>query len=137
MTAASIDTGVGPRVLIVDDHEAMLTRATSVLRTSCRIVGTALNGRAAIAAARDLDPEVIVLDISMPGMSGFEVAEQLRASGSTAAVIFLTVHEEEEFMTVARAAGGLGYVVKPRLSRDLADAVREARAGRSFTSPKT
>src|SRR4051812_40585257 len=122
------EKGALPRVLLVDDNEAMLSRAALVLRSSCTIVGTARDGRTALAAAADLSPDVIVLDISMPGMTGLEVAATLRDTGSTAAVIFLTVHEEEEFLTVARDAGGLGYVVKPRLSTDLVEAVREARA---------
>jgi DNA-binding NarL/FixJ family response regulator len=126
-----------PRVLLVDDNEAMLSRAAAVLRSSCTIVGTARDGRTAIAAAAELSPDIIVLDISMPGMTGLEVASTLRAGGSTAAVIFLTVHEEDEFLTVARESGGLGYVVKPRLSTDLVEAVREARAGRSFISPRS
>jgi DNA-binding NarL/FixJ family response regulator len=77
---------------------------------------------------------VIVLDISMPGMTGFQVAASLRKSGSTAAVVFLTVHDEEEFVLAAKAAGGIGYVVKSRLRTDLIAAVQEARAGRSFVS---
>jgi two-component system, NarL family, invasion response regulator UvrY len=68
----------------------------------------------------------------MPDINGLEVASRLRAGGSTAAVVFLTVHEEDEFMDVARAAGGVGYVIKPRLTTDLVTAVREITAGRRF-----
>ena len=75
-----------------------------------------------------------MLDISMPGMTGLEVADSLRKAGSTAAVVFLTVHDGEEFILAARAAGGIGYVVKPRLGSDLVFAVQEARAGRPFVS---
>jgi len=125
-----------PRVLLVDDNEAMLSRAAATLQASCTVVGTARDGISALEAAAALRPEVIVLDISMPGMTGLEVATMLRDGGSTAAVIFLTVHEEDEFMAVARAAGGLGYVIKPRLAVDLVDAVREASAGRPFVSPR-
>ena len=71
----------------------------------------------------------------MPGMNGLEVARHLRTTGSTAAVVFLTVHDEEEFVDAAKAAGAIGYVVKPRLASDLMLAVREARAGRTFVSP--
>ena len=79
-----------------------------------------------------MQPDVIVLDISMPGMTGFEVASRLRKAGSKAAVVFLTVHDDEDFMQAAKAAGGIGYVVKPRLASDLAVAVLEAgRAARS------
>jgi DNA-binding NarL/FixJ family response regulator len=123
------------RVLIVDDNEAILARTTAVLRASCEVVGAARDGRAALASAASLRPDVIVLDISMPGMTGLEVASSLRQAGSTAAVVFLTVHNEEEFVEAAIAAGGLGYVTKPRLGTDLVAAVREAKAGRGFFSP--
>lgn len=113
----------------------MLARVASVLTPGCKIVGTASDGRGALDAARALGPDVIVLDISMPGMTGFEVASRLRTSGSKAAVVFLTVHDEEGFVQAAIAAGGIGYVVKSRLASDLATAVREARAGRPFVSP--
>jgi DNA-binding NarL/FixJ family response regulator len=122
------------RVLLVDDNEAMLTRAAAALASCCEIVGRTRDGRSALAAARALRPDVIVLDISMPGMSGLEVAESLRAAGSTAALVFLTVHQEEEFILAARAVGAIGYVVKPRLCSDLPFAVQEASAGRPFVS---
>ena len=73
---------------------------------------------------------MIVLDISMPGMTGLEVASRLRKSGSKAAVVFLTVHFEEDFKEAALSAGGIGYVLKPRLASDLIAAVQEAQAGR-------
>ena len=123
------------RVLLVDDNEAMLARATSILSPAFVVVGAVPEGRAALEAARSLQPDVIVLDISMPGMTGLEVAASLRQSGSTAAVVFLTVHNEEVFVLAAKAAGGIGYVVKPRLASDLMLAVREASAGREFVSP--
>ena len=124
------------RVLLIDDNDAMVARATAVLSPSCTIVGSAADGPAALRAAQTLRPQVIVLDISMPGMNGLEVAQHLRRSGSTAAVVFLTVHDEEEFVEAARAAGAIGYVVKPRLASDLMVAVHEAEAGRPFISPR-
>jgi two-component system response regulator DesR len=132
----SSTTSCSPRVLLVDDNEAILSRAAAVLTPGCVILGTVTNGPAAIEAARTLRPDVIVLDISMPGMTGFEVAFRLRECGSTAAVVFLTVHEgDEELVAAAKAAGVIGYVVKARLVSDLMCAVREARAGRPFVSP--
>ena len=124
-----------PRILLVDDNEAMLARSAAVLSPYCIVVGTARNGRVALEAARTLQPDVIVLDISMPGMSGIELASRLRAGGSKAALVFLTVHDDEELILAARDAGGIGYVVKPRLGADLVRAVQEARAGRPFLSP--
>ena len=123
------------RVLLVDDNEAMLARAAAALGTDCVVVGKAMDGQAALLAAQSLHPDVVVLDISMPGMSGLDVALRLHELGSTSVVIFLTVHSEEEFVQAGRSAGGLGYVVKPRLASDLKVAIREARAGREFVSP--
>jgi DNA-binding NarL/FixJ family response regulator len=122
------------RVLLVDDNEFMLGRVAAVLRSSCAVVGTAKDGPSALAAVAALHPDVIVLDISMPGMTGLEVASRLRASGSTAEVVFLTVHEDTDLIEAASAAGGLGYVVKPRLTADLPLAVHEAREHRPFVS---
>jgi DNA-binding NarL/FixJ family response regulator len=121
-----------PRVLLVDDNDAILTRSVAILRDSCAIVGTARDGTLGIAMAAALCPDVIVLDISMPGRSGLEVAAALRESGSSAAIVFVSAHDDAEFIEVARAAGGVGYVFKPRLSSDLPGAVRAASAGGSF-----
>ena len=134
-SATSSSVGKIARVLLVDDNEAMLARVAAVLERECEIVGSVKDGPAALAAADALRPDVIVLDISMPGMSGLEVATRLRKAGSTAAVVFLTVHDEEEFALAAQAAGARGYVVKSRLLSDLMTAVRAAQGGGSFTSP--
>jgi DNA-binding NarL/FixJ family response regulator len=123
------------RVLLADDNGAMLARVAAVLPPVCTVVGSVKDGRSALAAAEQLLPDVIVLDVSMPGLNGIEVAARLRELGSTAAVVFLSVHNEEELIQAAIEAGGLGYVVKTRLASDLGVAVREARAGRAFVSP--
>ncbi len=123
-----------PRVLLADDHQPIRIRAAQVLARDYDIVGSVADGQATIDAAASLHPDVIVLDISMPPTSGFSVASRLRSGGSHAAIVFLTVLADEEFVSAARAAGGLGYVVKPKLASDLPVAVREALAGRSFVS---
>jgi DNA-binding NarL/FixJ family response regulator len=123
------------RVLLVDDNEVMLKRVATVLTPGCVVVGSATDGPTAVMAALALNPDVVVLDVSMPGMTGLEVAIRLRMSGSDAAVVFLTIHEEEDIVSAAQASGGIGYVVKPRLASDLLVAVREAREGRPFVSP--
>jgi DNA-binding NarL/FixJ family response regulator len=123
------------RVLLVDDNQAILARVETVLSPACVVVGSATDGKTAVRAALSLEPDVVVLDISMPGMSGFEVAARLRTEGSSAAVVFLTVHDEEELISAAKQSGGMGYVVKPRIGSDLLTAVKEAHAGRPFTSP--
>src|SRR4029453_4767241 len=115
----SSTTSSEPRVLLVDDNDAMLARAASALTPGCLVVGAAKEGQAALEAAGALHPDVIVLDISMPGMTGREIACHSRRAGSTAALVFLTVHDEDEIVSAARAAGGIGYVVKSRLASDL------------------
>jgi len=121
-------------VLLVDDNQAMLARAAAALAATCVVVGQVQDGAAALVAAATLRPDVIVLDISMPGMSGLEVASRLRSAGSRAAIVFLTVHNDTEVVEAALAAGGSGYVIKTRLASDLVHAVREARARRMFVS---
>jgi len=133
---SSMTSSERPRVLLVDDNEDMLGRAAAVLSPVCTIVGAVKDGPSALQAAEQYHPDVIVLDISMPGMNGLEVAASLRSSGSTAAIVFLTVHHDNEIVRATRAAGGIGFVVKPRLRSDLVRAVMEARAGRPFVSGK-
>lgn len=124
------------RVLLVDDHAGMLARTASVLARECTVVGTATDGATALDAATKLQPDVIVLDISMPGMNGFEVAARLRAAGSRAAVVFLSAYDDEEFMAAALAAGAAGYVLKQCLSSQLMGAVRSAGATGALTPPR-
>src|SRR5262245_64092418 len=112
----------------------MTPRASSVLSHVCEVVGSAQYVPASLHAIASLTPEVVVLDISMPGMTGFEVASRLKAEGSTAAIVFLTVHEDEAVFRAAKAVGGLGYVVKSRLASDLEQAVIAASEGRAFAS---
>jgi DNA-binding NarL/FixJ family response regulator len=131
---SSITSSEPPRVLLVDDNAAILARASAALTPSCTIVAAVTNGEAAVDAARKFRPDIIVLDISMPGMTGFEVAVRLRKAGSKAALVFLTVHADEELVVAAKAVGAIGYVVKARLGSDLAAAVRAASAGRTFVS---
>jgi len=136
MKALSADSPAeAARVLLVDDNEWMLAAAASVLSSSVIVVGAVREGQAALNAARALRPDVIVMDISIPGLNGIEVAKLLRESGSQAAVVFLSVYDDEELIVAARNSGGLGYVVKQRLASDLEVAVREAFAGRPYTSP--
>ncbi len=123
-----------PRVLLVDDNQAILDRAKAVLSPACAIVGAVKDGPAALEAAVTLRPDVIVLDISMPGMGGLEVASRLKAARSTAAIVFLTVYYDEEIVRAAKAAGGTAYVLKPRLASDLLAATLEANVGRRFLS---
>lgn len=123
------------RVLLADDHADFLTAATRLLEAEFEIVATVSDGKAVVEEATRLEPDLLVLDIGMPSLNGIEAARQLRADGSHAKIVFLTVHDDGDYVRAAQAASALGYVVKPRLASDLKTALREALAGRSFVSP--
>ncbi len=124
-----------PRVLLADDHLMMREKVTRMLESEFDIIGAVTNGQALLKEATELDPDIVILDITMPGLSGIETARRLRETGSHAKIVFLTVHEDPDFIREALATGALGYVVKPRLASDLLVAMREALEGRSFVSP--
>jgi DNA-binding NarL/FixJ family response regulator len=124
-----------PRVLLADDHQPIIERITALLQSSFEIVGVVSNGADLLAEAQKLQPDLIVLDISMPGLTGIEAAHQLREAGSSAKVVFLTVHERVEFVHACLAEGALGYVVKSRMAVDLIPAIRDALSGHRFISP--
>ena len=105
-----------------------------MLSPSFDVVDRVSDGRAALEATLKLKPDLVVLDISMPLMSGIEVAEELQWQGSKAKVVFLTVHEDYDILKTCRAAGGLGYVIKVLMDTDLVSAINEALAGHIFTS---
>lgn len=121
-----------PRVLLVDDLPEILAYCAEILKPNYEIVGTAPDGKSAIAAFEKTTPDVVVLDVSMPGLDGIEVARRLRSSGCLAAIVFLSA--EMEFVTAALQAGGSGFVTKTLIDSDLPVAIKEALAGRVFVS---
>jgi DNA-binding NarL/FixJ family response regulator len=123
------------RVLLADDHQDFLAVATRLLEPEFDVVKTVGNGRAVLDEAARLQPDVLVLDISMPVLNGIEAARRLKAAGCGAKIVFLTVHGDADYVRAALGAGAHGYVVKCRLASDLLPALREALAGRSFVSP--
>ena len=123
------------RVLLVDDNGEMLTDLRDELSAEFEIAGTADNGEQAIREVLRLDPDVIVLDITMPVMNGLQVASSLRDMHRRTKILFLTIHEEPEYISAAFSVGACGYVTKRRLASDLALAIREVSVGRNFLSP--
>jgi DNA-binding NarL/FixJ family response regulator len=124
-----------PRILLADDHPAALAQAVHVLEERNEIVGTVPDGLELLDAAGRLDPDLVVLDISMPGLGGFDAARRLKQSGSRSKLVFLTVWEDPDFVREALALGAEAYVVKSRLASDLLHAVSEVMSGRKFISP--
>lgn len=123
------------RVILADDHEAVLDRITRLLATEFNVVGTATNGQQALDAVRELKPDILVLDISMPVINGIETAHRLKEDGAETHIVFLTVHDDPDFARAAVEAGALGYVIKQRIASDLIKAIKDAHAGRTFLSP--
>ena len=115
----------------------MRDRVVRLLAPEFEVVGTVPDGQALLKADSEMRPDVCVIDISMPIIGGIDAAGELKARGSRAKIVFLTVHEDPDFVQAALKAGALGYVLKSRLATDLCPAIKEALAGRLFISPST
>ncbi len=123
------------RVLLADDHEDFLAIEAQLLEQEFDVIEKVGNGQASLEEIARLQPDILVLDITMPVMNGIEVARQLQASGSPVKIIFLSVHDDPDYVRAALAAGAIGYVVKCHIASDLLPALRGASAGHSFVSP--
>ena len=122
------------RILIADDHELVRRGIRSLLEdhSGWEICGEARDGREAVELCRQLDPDLILLDIEMPGLNGLEVARQIGSTSPRTRVIILTVHDSEEVVREAVAVGTRGFVLKSDLGRDLVTAVEALRHNRTF-----
>jgi DNA-binding NarL/FixJ family response regulator len=123
------------RVLLADDNSILLNSVARLLENEFEVVARVADGTAAVRECERLHPHVVVLDISMANLSGIDVARRLRDSGSDSRIVFLTVHEDPDFISAAIGAGGRAYVAKSRLRTDLVVGIRAALAGELFISP--
>lgn len=123
------------RLLVADDHRAMLDSLVRLLSCEFEVVATASDGLAVVETATRLQPDVLVLDIAMPGLNGIAAAARLKESGSTAKVVFVTNLRDREFVQESLALGDIGFVVKDRLVADLLPAIHQVLSGHSFISP--
>ena len=123
-----------PRILLADDHKEMRDRIKRHLELEFDVVAAVENGSTLLEAAARLNPDICLLDISMPVLNGIETAIKLKESGSTAKVLFLTIHEDPDFLKAALRAGASGYVLKRRMASDLRPAIRDVLAGQIFIS---
>ena len=114
------------RIIVVDDHAGMLEKMVSMLQSEFDVVATAQNGVAAVDAVRRFNPDLIVLDISMSPMNGFEVTRHLRDSGARIAIVLVSGYHDPEIEREAFAAGADAFVTKSRLQQELSSAVRNA-----------
>ena len=132
MSGPRSTTGVGerPRVVIADDHPGMRKAIEEVLSSSFEVVAAVADGRQAVEAAHQFDPDVVVLDISLPVLDGFGAARELVGRGTRAKLLFLSVHDADKYVADAIGAGAQGYVAKPRMAIDLEDAITHVLQGR-------
>jgi len=124
-----------PRLLVADDHRAMLDSLVGLLSGEFDVVATVSDGLSAVTKAALLEPDLLVLDIAMPGLSGIAAAARLKESGSSAKIVFVTNLKNREFVQESLALGEIGFVDKDRLVADLLPAIRNVLAGQSFVSP--
>ena len=125
-----------PRVLLADDHQALTERVATLLGASYEIVGAVSNGRELVKEAIRLQPDVIILDITMPLMDGIEAAHEMRERGLASRLVFLTIHYEDEFVKACLDEGGQGYVLKAHMRTHLIPAIEAALMGCTFLSAK-
>jgi len=122
------------RVVLADDHQEVIASIRGTLGDEFEVIEAVANGNQAVIAVLASDPDVLVIDISMPILDGLQAARKLQKNNCRVKIIFLTIHEDREFIAAALSTGAMGYVTKPRLSTDLVFAIHEALKGNIFVS---
>ena len=125
------------RVLLADDHTLIRAGLRLVVdqEPEFTVVGEAADGRQAVALAQSLKPDIVVMDIGMPGLNGIEACRQIRESLPETQVVMLSMHSDEGYVLRALKAGARAYLLKDSAEADLARAIRAASEGKSFFSP--
>lgn len=122
------------RVLLLDDHPAVLRQVVELLPAGFEVVASLQDSATLPEAMEKHRPDLVVLDITLPGASGIELASRLHSASPSGKVVFLTVHDDADYARAGFAAGGIGYVIKARLATDLVPALKAALEGRRFLS---
>jgi DNA-binding NarL/FixJ family response regulator len=123
-----------PRLLLADDHTILLEGLKALLAPEFEVVAMAADGRAVLEVAERHQPDLIVLDISMPGLNGIEAARRLKQSNPRAKLIVLTMHPDLSFVRAALEAGVSGYVLKQSAATELVTALHDVDSGRRYIS---
>ena len=124
-----------PRIILADDHKIVLEGLKNLLEPAFDLVGTVENGRALLAAAKKLHPDVIVADISMPMLNGIEAVRKIKKISPHVKVVFLTMHPDVSYATEAFEAGASGYVLKHSAPAELVYAINEVISGNTYITP--
>ena len=123
------------RILLADDHRIVAEGLHGMLEPEFEVVGIVEDGRALVAQAKALAPDVIVADITMPLLNGIEAVLQLKKAEVAAKVVFLTMHQDATYAARAFEIGASGFVLKHSAPSELVTAIREALAGRTYVTP--
>ena len=123
------------RVLLADDHRLLREAFARLLESECEVVGVVADGRAVLAEAPILRPDIVVLDIAMPLLNGLDTARQLKKMMPETKVIFLTMNEDADVAAEAFRSGASGYLLKNSAASELLQAIREVSRGRSYVTP--
>lgn len=125
------------RILLADDHAVLRAGLRALLNAEpdMEVVGEAANGQQAVERAQELKPDVIVMDLSMPGKGGLDATKQIKEQGLSARVLVLTVHAEHQYLLPVLQAGGAGYVLKQAADTELIQAIRTVHRGEAFLYP--
>jgi len=132
---SSTDTTTRPRVLLCEDHTLVREGLRQLLADTLDVVGAVEDGRALVLAAERLKPDVVLLDITLPQLNGFDAARQLARVSPASKVVFVTIHADPAYVREAFRAGAAGYVVKTAACADLLAAVTAVLEGRRYLSP--
>ncbi len=124
-----------PRVLLADDHTMLLAAFQQLLSCTCEVVGTVSDGRALLEAAPKLQPDVIVLDISMPQLNGMDAFRQLQPRLPRTKWVFLTVNEDPDLAAEALRLGASGFLLKSSAASELFTAIQMALKGKPYLTP--
>ncbi|UVT19819.1 MAG: response regulator transcription factor [Nitrospira sp.] len=123
------------RILLADDHLLVLEGFRRILEGQYELVGTVEDGRALLGAAKELQPDIVILDISMPLLNGIDAAAQLKKICPSAKIIIVTMHADTEYVRSAFEAGATAYVLKRSAADELEQAIRMAVTGHSYITP--
>jgi DNA-binding NarL/FixJ family response regulator len=124
-----------PSVLLADDHTLLLEAFQKLLEEDCDVVGMVGDGRALIAAALKLRPDVVVVDVAMPLLNGLDAARQIKQLLPETRIVFLTMNEDPDLAAEAFRAGASGYLLKRSAASELLTAIREVVQRRSYVTP--